>query len=144
MAHKKPEKITGKESENVSPNPPQNSGKDPRQIFQKLSAVHDAFFRTFLQSSIPIVLSTLQDGRFINVSDAFLKITGFSREEIIGRTSTETGILTKETRSYFEKEMNTNDYISNLEIDIRTKSGLSRHGLLNSAKVILGDETFLI
>jgi PAS domain S-box-containing protein len=38
-------------------------------------------------------ISTLEDGRYIEVNDVFLDAIGFSREEVIGKTSKELGIF---------------------------------------------------
>lgn len=44
------------------------------------------------RSSDVITITSLKDGRFIYVNDAFLDITGYSREEVIGHTSLELDI----------------------------------------------------
>ncbi|GBD96452.1 MAG TPA: PAS domain S-box protein [Nitrospirae bacterium] len=48
--------------------------------------------KAFRSSPDWIVISTLEDGRFIDVNDAFLRITGYRREEVIGRTAKQLGI----------------------------------------------------
>ena len=50
------------------------------------------FERAFLVSPNSMSLSTLREGRFIDVNAAMLRITGYTREETIGRTSLEMGI----------------------------------------------------
>jgi len=40
-----------------------------------------------------IDICRLEDGKFIDVNDAFIRITGYKREEVIGRTAPEVGIL---------------------------------------------------
>jgi PAS domain-containing protein len=39
-----------------------------------------------------ISISRLSDGRYVQVNEAFERITGFNRDEVIGRTSLELGI----------------------------------------------------
>ncbi|MBA4395101.1 MAG: hypothetical protein C0407_16240 [Desulfobacca sp.] len=37
-------------------------------------------------------ISTMEEGRYIDVNDSFLRMSGYSREEAIGRTSTDLGL----------------------------------------------------
>ena len=50
----------------------------------------DAFFQTLFQSSPDAALVTrMRDGAILHVNDEFCHITGFTREEAIGKTATE-------------------------------------------------------
>ena len=42
--------------------------------------------KAFRQTPMAITLISLRDHRYLEVNDAFLRLTGFSREEVIGRT----------------------------------------------------------
>ncbi|MGO9614448.1 MAG: sensor histidine kinase [Dissulfurispiraceae bacterium] len=57
-----------------------------------LKLSEEKFFRVFRSSPDWIAISSLFEGRFIDVNDAFLKHTGYSRNEVIGRTSFELGL----------------------------------------------------
>lgn len=49
--------------------------------------------RTIFQTSIDaIVISRLEDGRYVDVNQSFLNMLGYKREDVIGRTSVELGI----------------------------------------------------
>jgi PAS domain S-box-containing protein len=52
----------------------------------------EKFSKAFLASPYAIIISTIEDGRLIEVSDSFLQVTGFSREESIGHTALELGL----------------------------------------------------
>lgn len=43
--------------------------------------------KAFRQTPMPVVLISLKDGRFVEVNDAFEVFTGYSRQDVIGRTS---------------------------------------------------------
>ena len=50
----------------------------------------DAFFQTLFQSSPDAALVTrMRDGAILHVNDEFCHITGFTREEAIGKTALE-------------------------------------------------------
>jgi two-component system, cell cycle sensor histidine kinase and response regulator CckA len=50
------------------------------------------FAKAFRSSPLPITISTLAEGRFVNVNDAFVHMLGYPRKELIGRTATELGV----------------------------------------------------
>jgi len=55
----------------------------------------EKFKRTFQSNPNSMSINTLEEGIFLDVNDAFLRTTGFSREDIIGRRSTETSWVDK-------------------------------------------------
>lgn len=57
----------------------------------------ERFERAFAANPAPSLLSRLADERFIKVDSGFLKMTGFSEEEILGRTLTDFDIIGSDT-----------------------------------------------
>jgi PAS domain S-box-containing protein len=47
----------------------------------------------------PVAITRLSDGAFLSVNDAFLKIWGYAREHVVGKTGTELGVWTPEQRA---------------------------------------------
>ena len=62
------------------------------KIQEELRQSEEKFSKLFHANPVYTVFTTLEDGRFLEVNDAFVKITGFQREEVIGRTTTEIGL----------------------------------------------------
>jgi PAS domain S-box-containing protein len=83
----------------------------------------------------PMTISRQSDGTFLDVNDAFLEMTGFTREEAIGKTSLELGLLSPENRAILI------DWIVNmrsrhgLELPIRVKDGRIMRVLFSSARI---------
>ena len=102
------------------------------------------FAKVFLENAIPMGITALNDGRFIDVSNAFLKLMGCNRDEIVGHTSIETGFITPEDRALFFQEMDKKGKIENYEMNFRMKGGVLRHGLFNAVKISLGNEMYLL
>lgn len=58
----------------------------------KQNAIHEQFQATFRLTPDFMSISRLRDGTYVDVNDAFVRITGKPRSEVLGRTSTELGI----------------------------------------------------
>jgi PAS domain S-box-containing protein len=83
------------------------------------------------------VISTFKEGEFVEVNDAFLRLSGYKRVEIVGRTSLELGFwLTKEERDEYIEALKRDGKIRSFETVFRKKSGEIR-AILQSAEVIL-------
>jgi PAS domain S-box-containing protein len=54
---------------------------------RKLSQTRNTFENLFQDNPIPLALTRLEDGTFLNVNAAFLKFFDFRRDEVIGRTT---------------------------------------------------------
>ena len=112
--------------------------------FDLLKDRQEKFAKAFLQNATPMIISSRQEGRFIDVNEAFLTMVGLQREDVIGKTSINVGSITREDRSAFLREFKEKGRVDNLEISIFAKSGETKSVLLNSSKISLGDEDYLL
>ena len=102
----------------------------------QIRADHEKFTKAFIQNSIPVAIATLKEGRFIDVSGAFLVFMECKRNEVIGHTSAEIGFITEEERASFIHELNKKGRIQNIEVKFRTKGGALKYGLLNAVMTV--------
>lgn len=111
---------------------------DPARLRAALLESEARFAAAFNASPHVMTISRLSDGRYLRVNDACHAVTGYSREEMIGRTSTELQIFPyPEGRNRLVHALRAGS-VRNLEIDLRTKEGEIRTVLL-SAEVITFD-----
>ncbi|HEU4995205.1 MAG TPA: PAS domain S-box protein, partial [Gemmatimonadaceae bacterium] len=75
--------------------------------------------------SSPCVMAMLsEDGRFLDVNATFVTMTGYSREEVLNRTSLDVGLWADpETRATIRRKIDETGRLDNLEIDVRCKDG---------------------
>ncbi|MEI8243040.1 MAG: PAS domain S-box protein, partial [bacterium] len=91
------------------------------------------FERIFRHNPNPMALSSLPTRQLVDVNDAFLQKTGFTRTEVIGRTSADLNLFVNpEALGLAMAELEQNGCIGPRELKIRTKEGAERDGLFTS------------
>ena len=101
-----------------------------------LRASEERFAKAFQSNPIATSISSLPEGRLVDINQAFLQLTGYSREEVIGRSGRELGLWVKpEDRKRFEQLLLEKHTVQNAESLLQTKSG-ERRDILTSAEII--------
>ncbi len=91
------------------------------------------FATLFRTAPTAIRLSSPPDGGFIDVNDAFEAMTGYSREEALGRTALDLGLFVNpQDREQLLRRLLAGDSVRNLEHVFRRKSGELRVGSLSA------------
>ena len=105
----------------------------------------ERFSKAFRSSPAGMSISRLEDGRVLDVNEAFVRVSGFSREELIGMSSLDIGIwVHPEDRRQLAETLRRDGFLRHLEKEFRTKSGEVRHGLFNVEPVCIGGEDCLL
>lgn len=105
----------------------------------------EKFSKAFHASPDSIVITRAEDGTYIDVNDAFLESTGYTREEIIGRSSTDIGLWADpDARMVMLKLLNQYGQVRNLDVRFRFKSGEVRELLWSADVIEYGGEACLI
>jgi PAS domain S-box-containing protein len=80
---------------------------------EALQISEDKFKMVFHSSPDWFVISTLEDGFYVDVNEAFLRTTGYERHEVIGKSSLELGIWADpEKRSEMVKTLRKARYVT--------------------------------
>jgi PAS domain S-box-containing protein len=96
----------------------------------------ETFRKAFNANPEPITIATIPEGRYIDVNESFLRVTGYSREEVIGRTSSDLNFWAiPEERATFVKMVLRQGSVRDFELTFRTKSGELR-AAVDSAEII--------
>jgi len=103
------------------------------------------FYKAFHLSPEPTVIVTKKEGRYIDVNESFLRITGHRREETIGRTSMELKMFKNpEDRFRLIDQMKETGYFRDVEANFYTKSGELRVGLHSADYLEIGGQKCII
>ncbi len=106
------------------------------QAKEAIRLSEDKFHKAFRSSPEWFAISSLNTGAYLDVNEAFLKATGYHREEVIGKTSVELGIWEDPgQRSKMVDMLHQKGRVRNLEANFRMKSGKIRT-VLWSAEII--------
>jgi len=90
-----------------------------------LKASEEKFSSAFYSVPLPLVVSLLDSGVMVDVNNAFLEMFGYRKEEMVGRSSIELGIIKKEDREKIKKAVSFTTVFRG-EIRMRTRSGEER------------------
>ena len=116
-----------------------------KQAEEALRESEERFAKAFRTSPHPIGITEMTTGRCIEVNDACLQLFGYSREEVIGRTTLTLGIWpTPEERAQLIERLQTGEPVRDLEMSVRTRQGEVRHILVSSDVVELNGTVCLI
>ena len=116
---------------------------DRRQAEEARRLSEEKLEAVFELSPQPTAITRLSDGVYLNVNDAFIKMTGFSREEVVGKSTVDLGIWIPEQRAAIVATLR-GGAAAPLEAPYRTKDGREMTVLLSSALIDLGGEPCLV
>jgi PAS domain S-box-containing protein len=107
-----------------------------KKMEEELRVSEEKFYKAFHHSPEVLVISNLEDGTILEANDTFLRLNGYTREEVTGRKSLELGLwVFPEERAEIMKILKEKGIVSNRECQMRLKSGEIRIWLF-SAEII--------
>ncbi len=82
------------------------------------------FQKAFRASPDAVTVTSLKEGRFLEINESFRRITGYSRAETIGNTSADLKLwVNSEDRNRLRKAIDTEGTVTNQELTFRRRSG---------------------
>jgi two-component system, cell cycle sensor histidine kinase and response regulator CckA len=107
-----------------------------KQAEMAFALSEEKYRKAFFLSPLWVVLSTLEEGRYIEVNETFLKTTGFNRREVIGRTGIDLGTWVRPgDRARIVAELEKIGSVKNIEVQRRTQSGTVLNMLFSAETV---------
>ncbi len=98
------------------------------------------FVKIFQMMPLPIAITDFENGIFIDVNKAFLKLFEYSRKELIGRSSKDIIWKSCKRRKYFIDKLRKKKHIYNMEVSAQTKSGKPLKHLIYSDILTIGEK----
>jgi PAS domain S-box-containing protein len=116
-----------------------------KQARRALSESEEELARVFHTSPDPITVSSLENGRYLQANEAFLRFVGYSHDEVIGRSSFDLGLWANAAeREAVVSRLRRGEALRNLELSFRVRSGQERQVLFSADVLELQGERCLV
>jgi PAS domain S-box-containing protein len=103
---------------------------------EALRASEEKFAKAFRESPMALTLTSADDHRYLDVNETFERLTGWSRDEVVGLTPFDIQIWVNDTeRRAMVRRLREQGSVRELEVHYRRKDGAQRIGL-GSAELI--------
>lgn len=109
-----------------------------------LKESEEKFNQLFELSPFIVTLAEVKTGKFVEVNENYLKTFGFSREEVIGHTALEIGMIEQNERQKILDVVLQHGSIRNIELEVKKKSGEKIPVLASVDKIVLADQQFYL
>ncbi|NTU59526.1 MAG: PAS domain S-box protein [Deltaproteobacteria bacterium] len=125
----------------------QATGRDVTQVKtaeRRIDESERKFTGAFHAAPALMTINRYADGVFLEVNERFCEVSGFSREEIVGRSAMEVGWITDEDRRRIQKGLLADGRVRGLELLCRARDGSEVRTLYSCEAVDLEGEKRLL
>ncbi|TGN20004.1 PAS domain-containing sensor histidine kinase [Leptospira idonii] len=113
-----------------------------RMEIREMKEHFEMIFRT---SPEAILISRMSDGKILNLNEGFVRITGYTMEEALGKSPLELGIWQSvENRERMRSELFEKGYCENLEFEFQKKDKTKFTGIVSSRVIEVNGEEQVI
>jgi len=118
---------------------------EQKKAAKALKESEERFRLTFYASPDAVNLNRMEEGLWVDINEGFTRLTGFTREDVLGKTSLEMNIWNDpEDRKRLVRELKEKGYCENLEALFRKKDGTVGTGLMSARVISIGDVPHII
>ncbi len=111
------------------------------QVENALRHSEERFAKAFRMAPVPMAIVALNGLRLLDVNDAFTAVTGWRREEVVGRDELELALWgSSEASKALEQQIKKDGHVRSADIQLRNKDGKTGDYLLSAEKVMIHHE----
>ena len=115
-----------------------------RRAEKALRSSEDKFSKAFHHSPLLLTISDIEDGTYLDINDKFSEVSGFSREEAIGKTSIDLHWISQEDRKRLKEALETQGHVSGMELTLLKKDKQEIHCLYYGELITVDDRQRLL
>jgi PAS domain S-box-containing protein len=98
----------------------------------------EKFRKAFMTSPDAININRMEDGAYISINKGFTQITGYTEEDVIGKSSVDLNIwANSHDRETLVKGLKSKGFVDNIEMTVNCKNGEKRTGLMSAVIIYL-------
>ncbi|HLA94214.1 MAG TPA: PAS domain S-box protein, partial [Pyrinomonadaceae bacterium] len=94
----------------------------------------ERLLQVFGHCPVAVLIQKWNDGTFVEVNHEFTKLTGWTRDEVIGRTSTSLKMIDTNSMSGLREQLQEKKSIVDTEVLIKTRDGDTRNVIMGTVK----------
>jgi PAS domain S-box-containing protein len=118
---------------------------DRKQAENALRYSEQKFMKAFHATPDAIVISKAASGFLVEVNEVFLRIAGYSRDEVLNKTTVDLNLWAKPSdRERYVAGIRKQGRVHDMEARFRTKSGEILDGLVSGESIVLGADLCLL
>jgi PAS domain S-box-containing protein len=112
---------------------------------RELSHSQEKYAQMIRSSPDAITLRSLPDRRYIEVSEGFARLTGYTVEEVMGKTPSEVGLWSDDpSHAGILEKLQHGGEVRDVEFAFRTKAGEYRHASVSAVRLTQGAESYML
>ncbi|RPJ37095.1 MAG: PAS domain S-box protein, partial [Chloroflexi bacterium] len=115
-----------------------------KQAEEALRASEEKFAKVFRSSPIALAISTVEEGRFLEINDSYAELIEYTRAEILGHTSIELGIIRPDDRREVIRQFRAGSGFRNVEQEVYAKSGAVRQVIFSTEPIEIDGQTRML
>jgi PAS domain S-box-containing protein len=112
---------------------------------QELKESEEKFQKAFESSAAGITIARISDTRFLDVNEAFCKLVGYTKSELVGHSATELNLVTEMAdRDSIIQQLKNEGSVRDIEMVMRSKTGRRFDVLVSIQTIYLQDVPYAI
>lgn len=115
-----------------------------KKVEKSLQQSEDRLSKIFHSSPSAIIVSRVADGTFLDMNDAACQIYGYSKEELVGKTSLEMNIIDPGERKKLIDALTEKGALHDSEVVVHSRSQGDRHMLFSIEILTIGGERCML
>ncbi|MGQ8336630.1 PAS domain S-box protein [Sunxiuqinia sp. A32] len=118
---------------------------EKKKATEELKISEEKFSKLFQSSPDAIMLTRLSDGVITEINESVVKLTGYTKEELIGHSSITLNLwLDPKQRDIYAEHLQKKQRINNFEASFRMKSGEIKVGMISGEIIQIQNETYIL
>jgi len=110
------------------------------EAHQRILESEERYRTAFYTSPDSININRMHDGLYVDINGGFTELTGFTREDVIGRTSADIDIwAVPEDREKLVARLQKDGFVDHLESVFRLKDGSLKRGVMAARIITIGE-----